>query len=194
MLNRLALILVSFLSFSNLVLAEEDFATELDQIATLVKPSVGLTADFQQERTIPVLSRPLLSQGRISVPRDGEVVWAQDTPYAVVLKFTAQGMTEIGPDGTEHVADNPMVASMGRTFISLLSGDPAALSAHFIVVDAKADEVSWSMILRPKDDLLRVAIQTIEISGHENIDAVTILDAQGGKSSIAFSNYERSIQ
>lgn len=195
MLNRLALLAVSYLGFSSLALADDArLEAELAQIATLLKPSIGVTADFIQERTIPVLSRPLLSEGHISIPLDGEVVWAQDAPYAVVLKFTAEGMTEISPDGREHVTENPMVSSMGQTFISLLSGDPATLSSHFIVNDAMADEVSWSMTLQPKDDLLRVAIQTIKISGRENIDAVTVFDTQGGNSHIAFSNYQRSAQ
>lgn len=164
---------------------------ELAQIAAVLKPSVGLSARFTQERIIPILSQPLMSGGHITIPREGELVWVQDTPYAVTLKFTADGMTEILADGQEQTADNPMVSSMGQIFISLLSGDPVALSAYFTVVEADIDEAAWFMKLKPHDDLLSTAIERIEISGQVNVESVTVWDSQGGKSHIVFSEHGR---
>lgn len=144
----------------------------------LAKPAP--CGQFEQQKMLPGLSKPLVSTGRYGL-QDGALVWHSLSPFESTLIIKGSGLYQQLP-GQEPVqlasADNPLVASLASLLPAVIQGDQAALEAHFVV-----SQESAGLRLVPKDTLLKAALEAIEVEGQPPA-LIRMLEPQGGQTLI----------
>jgi len=186
---HILLVLLMTMATATVAYADDDLQAIYDQM----KPSIGMTADFKQIKTITVLSRPLVSQGAIHVV-DGETIsWHQDLPYIMMMKFTSQGIIECLDDckgEAPTVSNNPFVTALSQAFIGLLAGSPEKLETYFDLSVSEHSQANWKLLLAPNDAILSGFIKHISITGDEHLQSLIILEMSGDKTLLTFSNHQ----
>jgi hypothetical protein len=150
-------------------------AALLDDIAANLKQHKITRGLFHQEKTLPILSQPLISSGRFLYDAERGVLWCVEQPVNSTVVITAQG---IFADGTQLTAGNGS-AMLQNIFKGLLSGDLHNLQTQFDVRGEGSRE-QWQMLLTPRAQPLAAAINSIVLSGGRDAQQLTINERQGG--------------
>lgn len=153
--------------------------------ARLSKPAL-LQGDFEQKKSIRILSRPLLSTGEFSVVRGQGVVWTIQQPMASQLIISAQGI-----EGAD-IGDNRAMAYIAKILNQLLSGDIAVLEQQFTINVEQQNEAGWAITLLPRSSLLAKAISQVDLRGQQHIQHLLLHEASGDKTEVNFTALEES--
>lgn len=144
----------------------------------LVKASIT-QGQFQQEKRLKFLTRPLISKGHFIYHQQHGVIWQTETP----LKSTVVMNNSVVLSGAEKQAIPP---AFGHVFNMLLGGEVTQLSRQFIVT-GQEQKASWTLQLIPNDELLKKAIQSIKIAGDSEVREWELQEVGGNISLIRFS-------
>ena len=158
--------------------------------AQLVRSPI-LRASFEQERSMRVLKRPLLSRGRLTAVAGRGVLWQVREPHEVTVLVTAEAILEWddqGPPRRMEMAASPVFGALGGALLDVLTGDPGKLGTLFELKPLPA-EPGWRLALAPKDPSLAALISAIEIAGGRFVEEVVIREAGGDRTVITFSDF-----
>jgi hypothetical protein len=151
---------------------------------TLAARLAGMTfarARFRQERHLVVLSRPLLSEGEVTLERERRLKWTQAVPYPVTVSITPEAIREEipgRPARTITPRDNPLMTSVAQAYLALLEGDVGHLETLFSAHLSQSDG-RWSLTLVPRRAVLARVISRIRVHGGDVIREIRI-DEQSG--------------
>jgi outer membrane lipoprotein-sorting protein len=173
----LATLLKALLLFL-LLLGQSNAGDALTQIsARLVKTEIT-QGNFQQEKQLKILRKPLISTGTFTYHQSKGVIWKTLTPVASLLLvndtrlLTGQGEQAVPP-------------AFGKVFTAMLGGDLNQLMDGFSITGANR-EPSWMLELKPKDELLKKIISSILLSGDNELSFIEIRENGGNISRITF--------
>ena len=172
-------------------LADGDLKTLYDQM----EPSIGIIFEFKQIKNISVLSRPLISKGKVYVVDSETVNWYQTSPYSMMMSFTPNGIKECFDvcNGKTSVGNsNPFAITLSNAFVGLLAGSPEQLEAFFNVDIEKNEQGSWQLSMTPVDPMLSGVIKEITLQGGQYLRAVKIFEISGDNTLMKFSNHHES--
>ncbi|MBY5944741.1 outer membrane lipoprotein carrier protein LolA [Photobacterium rosenbergii] len=145
---------------------------------------------FTQLRSMEMLKAPLESAGEFLLAKDMGLQWNQTAPFPVKLVLTESKLSQQFGGGETQVVDaedNPMVFYFSHVFLSLFSGDTSELNAQFDMSLSEADNSGgWTLVLTPKSAPLNAVFQTIELSGAQYINELTLKEVRGDKTEITF--------
>lgn len=141
--------------------------------------------EFTQRRRLPELNRPLVSNGRFVHDTERGILWEVLEPAPSTLVIAPRGVYQ---NGQRHGAGNP-VAALRPVFRALFSGDMRSLHDYFEVSERTTDS-GWRLELRPRDDTLASALESITLHGDEFPREVVIHDTEGGVTELRFSAIE----
>ena len=164
-----------FLLLSNLSYAD-DVLTHIT--ARLVKTPIT-QGDFQQEKRLKILRKPLISTGTFTYHQSKGVIWKTLTPIPSVLMINESKL--LTGQGEQAVP-----AAFGTVFKALLGGELNRLAESFDMTGTE-QKTSWQLQLKPKDELLRKIISTILISGDTELRLLEIQEVTGNQTQISFT-------
>jgi outer membrane lipoprotein-sorting protein len=177
-LKALLLFLLSFnLSYADDVLA---------QITNRLAKKEITQGDFQQEKRLKILRKPLISKGSFTYHQTKGVIWKTQTPVPSLLLvndahlLTTQGELEVP-------------AAFGKVFKAMLGGDLNQLNDGFLL-SGSDQKTAWQIELKPKDEQLKKIISSITLSGDNELRVLEIQEAGGNISQIKFDKITHPTQ
>ena len=170
--NALFLFLLSFnLSYAADVLT--------DITARLVKTTIT-QGEFQQEKHLKILRKPLMSTGAFTYSQSKGVIWKTLMPIPSLLLvneahlLTGQGEQAVPP-------------AFGKVFKAMLGGDLQQLSDGFVIT-GEDKKNAWTLQLTPKDELLKKIISSMVLSGDTELRVLEMQEVNGNSTRINFAN------
>jgi outer membrane lipoprotein-sorting protein len=158
----------------------------LTQITARLAKTEITQGDFQQEKRLKVLRKPLISTGSFTYHQSKGVIWKTLTPVASLLLvndtrlLTGQG-------------EQAVPAAFGKVFKAMLGGDLEELSNGFSITGSD-QKTSWQIELKPKDELLKKIISSFVLSGDNELRMLEIQEAGGNVTLIKFDQITHPIQ
>jgi len=147
-----------------------------------------LRADFEQEKKLAVLRRPLRSSGTFLFAADKGVSWRTVEPFENLFIITpdaiyqkAEGQKPLVID----VASRPVARGFTDVFIALFSGEVEGLDARFDVFFS-AGAGRWAIGLKPKGKILKTLIDRVVLCGGETVESIDFLERSGDRTQIRF--------
>ena len=168
--------------------AEMDFLAQLKaQVATVQT----IRSDFAQETVIPMFAKPMLTQGRFVFKRPDALIWEFISPMQE--GFSLQGGKGFRWDDGRGsrvpfaAGDDPVATAIARQLVAWITFDMGSLSAEYTI--EKVSDTPLILKMTPRKDDVRSVIAAIVVTfGPEGpATLVEIFEAQGGKTSIAFT-------
>ncbi len=152
----------------------------LAEIAARLAKTPITQGDFQQQKHLKVLHKPLISTGSFTYHQSKGVIWLTLTPVVSLLRvnesrlLTGQG-------------EQALPAAFGKVFKAMLGGDLAQLSDGF-EISGSDQKTAWQLTLTPKDALLKLIISTMKLSGDTELRELEIRETGGNLTHIVFIN------
>jgi outer membrane lipoprotein-sorting protein len=136
--------------------------------------------NFQQEKRLKILRKPLISTGSFTYHQTKGVIWKTLIPVpSLLLVNDAHLLTTQG--------ELAVPAAFGKVFTAMLGGDLKQLSDGFSITGSD-QEPAWQIELKPKDEQLKKIISSIMLSGDNELRLLEIQEAGGNISQIKFDN------
>jgi len=157
----------------------------------LAKPKV-LCGDFDQNKQLTGLKRPMVSNGRFCVVADKGVLWRTLHPFPNTVRLTRDEIVQLQGDRVAMRLDarqEPAVRMINSVLFALLSGDLNQIGKLF-EVDGAIHEKSWRVTLKARDPALVRAISKVALEGSEHVKSITISESSGDRTSIVFSKIQ----
>ena len=155
----------------------------LTKIAARLDKTLITQGEFQQEKQLKFLRKPLFSKGTFTYHQSKGVIWKTLTPMPSILLVndahlvTGQGEQAVPP-------------AFGRVFKALLGGELNGLAEGFEIT-AKEDKTAWQLRLTPKDEMLKKIISTIQMTGDTELQMLELQEVNGNQTLIRFSGIAR---
>ena len=147
--------------------------------ARLVKTPIT-QGNFQQEKHLKFLHKPLLSTGTFTYHQSKGVIWKTLTPVVSLLLVNDTRL--LAGQGEQAVP-----AAFGKVFKAMLGGDLNQLTDGFSITGSD-QEPAWRLELKPKDDLLKKIISLMALSGDNELRLLEIQETGGNLTQIRFDN------
>lgn len=138
-----------------------------------------LRGRFSQHKYLSEIPRPLSSAGEFLLVRDLGVWWHAQTPLDSVLTLTPYGLMSPS-DGSRQQPGSEIAASI---FFALFALDIDTLARSFDLF-AMQSAARWQLGLRPRDAALAAWFRQATLSGGEQVEQVTLLEAAGDRTKI----------
>jgi outer membrane lipoprotein-sorting protein len=167
--------LLLFLLSCNLSYAADVLA---DITARLIKTPIT-QGEFQQEKRLKILRKPLISTGSFTYSQSKGVIWKTLTPIPSLLLvndahlLTGQGEQAVPP-------------AFGKVFKAMLGADLQQLSDGFIIT-GEDKKSAWTLQLTPKDELLKKIISSIVLNGDTELRGLDMQEVNGNTTRISFT-------
>jgi hypothetical protein len=171
-------------------------ATGLEALLAEFAAIPGLAARFREERHIPLLKEPLVSDGALYLaPPDGMLRLVDDPiASAVLVEGNRLVFSGSGNRRTLDLDRNPAVRVYIDTFRLLLAGNAGALREIYRIEfesGEDSDEQVWLIRLRPLHPPLAEAIASVEIAGRGRIlGEFRLKKVRGGETVTYFSDVD----
>jgi outer membrane lipoprotein-sorting protein len=134
--------------------------------------------NFQQEKRLKILRKPLISTGSFTYHQTKGVIWKTLIPVpSLLLVNDAHLLTTQG--------ELAVPAAFGKVFTAMLGGDLNQLSDGFSITGSD-QEPAWQIELKPKDEQLKKIISSITLSGDNELRLLEIQETGGNISQIKF--------
>lgn len=175
--------LLLYLLACGLGVADEAVLTEI--AARLAKTPIA-QGDFHQHKQLKILHKPLVSKGSFTYDQSKGVIWKTLTPVVSLLLVNESKL--LTGQGEQAVP-----AAFGKVFKAMLGGDLAALTDGFNIAGTDR-KTSWQLELTPKDEMLKLIISTMLLSGDTELRWLEIREAAGNITRISFDNVTHPLQ
>ena len=149
-----------------------------------------LCSDFEQEKHLQALARPLLSSGKLIFVAGQGVLWQVLTPYPARLLVRSDELVRWDDDGNAHKSGygkSPMFRALSSVFLAMFRGRFEDLRDTFELSATQA-EGTWHLTLAPKDETLAAAVSEVRIAGGRHVEEISILEPRGDRTLIRLRN------
>jgi len=147
--------------------------TGLNAVLQQLQKNKLLRSEFKQARHLKILSRPLLSEGRLSYFSGKGIIWEIQKPVKSKIIISQNKITEINP-GNAPVS-RPNIGGIYTVLDALLNGNEIFINKNF-AIDYSGSTEDWRIELTPKFAPLNKAFETIEMHGDHQIQRITLID------------------
>ena len=145
----------------------------LEEMIATFQAMPGLTARFEEERHLSLLSRPLRSRGHLYFVPPDRLVRRVDEPVSSLLQIDSERIAFADDRGSESLdlGANPLARLFAESFTKILAGDLDALRAVYDLEFEPAPEALaegpalWRLVMVPRAPELAGAIARIELRG-----------------------------
>lgn len=153
-----------------------------------------LSGQFEHQKHLREVPRPLISTGDFIFARELGVYWHTRKPFDSVVVLTPGGIIEKtgGSPGSSPTAnDQPAVRMVANVFLALFTLDMRRLERDFDLF-AVSDAGRWTLGLKPRGRAIAAVFSSATISGADDVEQVVLLDARGDRTVIDLSAIEHS--
>ena len=154
-----------FLLASLPALAEEP-SSGAEQAWSSLGSVQALDATFTQEQTRALLSRPLVSSGRIRFERPSSLRWETTSPSTSVMVMSGTQLwmhvPDLGAPQELNMSDDPRVESLVRGLLVWLDGDLESVKKNYTLTFVDGPPAVATLV--PRDETLRGTISSLELT------------------------------
>ena len=146
-----------------------------------------ISGEFEQQKTISILSKPFISSGQFLSIKNHGLIWETKKPTPSKLIMTKGKMVqEISGRISEYKATGTAYDGLALLLPAVLNGDEALLKLYF-TLDASQLNNRWKLQLKPISTKLFSVITNIIIRGQtESIEDILLSGADGDQTHIIF--------
>jgi hypothetical protein len=150
----------------------------LQQIQNQLSQANIVSGEFQQEKQLKFLKKPLVSNGDFTYQQKLGLVWKTKAPFASTLLLSETRLIS-------NQIEREIPIGFGRIFASVLGGDIQQLDQDFII-NGQLKNQSWDLILNPKKQALSKAIVMLKLVGDTELRLLEIHEVNGNVARIQF--------
>ena len=157
--------------------------------AMLVKPNI-MCGRFDQTKQLTGIKKPLTSTGRFCVVANKGVLWRTLQPFPNTLRLTQNEIIQVQDNRTSMRLDakqEPVVRMINSVLFSLLAGDLSQLDKVF-ALNGSVQHNQWTVTLKARAPELAKAIGDISLTGGKHVEQVTMIEPNGDRTHIIFSD------
>jgi hypothetical protein len=154
----------------------------------LSRPAV-MCGRFDQSKQLNGMKKPLASSGRFCVVPGKGVLWRTLQPFPNTLRLTRDEIVNFQGDRVAMRIDakqEPTVRMINSVLFAMLAGDLSQLDTLF-EVNGEVSGNRWHVALKAREAALAKAVGEITLEGDSVVKNITISDASGDRTTIAFS-------
>ncbi|MDR0535655.1 MAG: outer membrane lipoprotein carrier protein LolA [Puniceicoccales bacterium] len=187
-------IIFSFLILLALAAGTPAHALVLEDLQKRFESIPVLRCEFQQEKQIHGIDKPLKSRGELLVAREAGLFWNQKKPFENTLLMNEGVLFQRiagQPPQIITAEKQPQLFQLNRLLTGLFRADRAMLEKNF-TTSFSEEGGRWKIVLSPREAPLDKIFRRITLSGEENFKTAIFEDAQGDLTTITFSNFKMS--
>ena len=177
-------------------LADAQAAPSDKGFAPLKKGQV-LRGRFEQFRTLKGFGAPLKSAGSFTLAVERGLIWRTETPFAMMTVMTGNGLiqrSEGGGTAQLPAARVPFMTQLYNMLGGALGGDWEAMGTTFAMT-RKDTKNGWQVTFTPlQQDSSGIPLQSIVVSGHQNVDDVVMAKPNGDQDRIVFAQQRITLE
>jgi hypothetical protein len=170
-------------------LADAQAASSGEGFAPLKKGQI-LRGRFEQFRTLKGFGAPLKSAGSFTLAVERGLIWRTETPFAMMTTMTGNGLIQRSEGGGTVQLPAERVPFMTQLYNMLggaLGGDWGAMGTTFAMT-RKDTKNGWQVTFTPlQQDSSGLPLQSIVVSGRQNVDDVVMAKPNGDQDRIVFT-------
>ena len=166
-------------------------------LAQVASKTESISADFSQEKSIPMLKNKILSQGVFVYKRDDKIAFLYKSPidYQMVINGNKLRMVSGGSDRTMDLKNNPVMGEVrtliSASFLGTLSERDRSYTTEYYTLNKKV-----IVTVTPLSSQLLSIIKKITItfdSQKAQIERLLIEEGSGGYTEYIFTNLKKNI-
>ena len=165
-------------------------AAPLDKGFAPLKKGQILRGRFEQFRTLKGFGAPLKSAGSFTLAVERGLIWRTERPFATMTVMTGNGLMQRSEGGgivQLPAARVPFMTQLYNMLGGALGGDWGAMGTTFAMT-RKDTKTGWQLTLTPlQEDNSGVPLQSIAVSGRQNVDDVVMAKPNGDQDRIVFA-------
>lgn len=137
---------------------------------------------FRQKKTLEFLAEPVISSGKFSITRDGNLTWRVIEPVESLMEVRGRTVTLDG----KRVRGRNMANMMTLLMTGFMQGDFRGISRQFAVT-GEVGETEWALRLEARSERMKSVIGHIALGGGQYLHFIDILETGGNGTRIDFS-------
>ncbi|ANJ92732.1 LolA family protein [Serratia plymuthica] len=156
-----------------------------------------LRAEFEQQRSISGMAKPLKSSGELLISQQKGLWWSQQKPFPLTLLLDDKRMVQTlagQPPQVVTVDNNPQMFQFNHLLTALFHADSQALEQNFALQFSDLGRNKWRLILTPKTTPLDRLFKRITLNGEQFLETIDIDDMQSDATHIRFFNQRTAPQ
>ena len=165
-------------------------ATPADKGFAPLKKGQVLRGRFEQFRTLKGFGAPLKSAGSFTLAVERGLIWRTETPFAMMTIMTGNGLMQRSEGGgitRLPAARVPFMTQLYNMLGGALGGDWGAMATTFAMTRQDSKN-GWQLTLTPlQQDSSGMPLQSIVVSGRQNVDDVVMAKPNGDQDRIVFA-------
>lgn len=166
------------------------------RFVTAVQRALDADATWTMTKTLPQLSKPLVSSGEVSCWQAKGMIWKTLLPWEEEIHLFKTSMTFISEDTEETKAydEMPYYEDICEATDDFLAGDTDAFDDLFDWTWKEGEGGAWTMMLEVEYRQMHRLFKTITLTGKETLETVTFVsdDAAKGTTQLKFSETGRA--
>ena len=150
-----------------------------------------LRAEFEQQRSISGMDKPLKSSGELLISQQKGLWWAQQKPFPLTLLLDDKRMVQTlagQPPQVVTADNNPQMFQFNHLLTALFHADSQALEQNFALQFSDLGHNKWRLVLTPKTTPLDRLFKRITLNGEQFLETIDIDDMQSDATHIRFFN------
>ncbi len=150
-----------------------------------------LRAEFEQQRSISGMTKPLKSSGELLISQQKGLWWAQQKPFPLTLLLDDKRMVQTlagQPPQVVTADNNPQMFQFNHLLTALFHADSQALEQNFALQFSDLGHNQWRLVLTPKTTPLDKLFKRITLNGGQFLETIDIDDMQSDATHIRFFN------
>jgi hypothetical protein len=156
-----------------------------------------LRAEFEQQRSISGMVKPLKSSGELLISQQKGLWWAQQKPFPLTLLLDDKRMVQTlagQPPQVVTAENNPQMFQFNHLLTALFHADSQALEQNFALQFSDLGNNQWRLVLTPKTTPLDKLFRRITLNGAQFLETIDIDDMQNDATHIRFFNQRTAPQ
>ncbi|AGO53751.1 LolA family protein [Serratia plymuthica] len=156
-----------------------------------------LRAEFEQQRSISGMAKPLKSSGELLISQQKGLWWSQQKPFPLTLLLDDKRMVQTlagQPPQVVTADNNPQMFQFNHLLTALFHADSQALEQNFALQFSDLGHNKWRLILTPKTTPLDRLFKRITLNGEQFLETIDIDDMQSDATHIRFFNQRTAPQ
>lgn len=150
-----------------------------------------LRAEFEQQRSISGMAKPLKSRGELLISQQKGLWWSQQKPFPLTLLLDDKRMVQTlagQPPQVVTADNNPQMFQFNHLLTALFHADSQALEQNFALQFSDLGNNKWRLVLTPKTTPLDRLFKRITLNGEQFLETIDIDDMQNDATHIHFFN------
>lgn len=149
-----------------------------------------MQCQFQQQRFLQGLNKPLTSTGSIVLHHQQGVALAQQQPFKQLTVLTSNKLILSINQQQQIISaqEQPQLFHITNLLFSLFQGEFQSIPDYFSIKQQTQNEKQWSLALLPKQAPLNQLFQQIELQGKTTLQKLTLIDKQQERTTLEFTH------